>query len=111
MGQNQSVVVIFRSRLEPATGTEYQRTAERMETLARLMPGFISVKTFAAPDGERVSIIEFESEQAVSAWRNHPEHHEAQRRGREAFYLEYRIQVLSPIRERTFKRPHSQSLP
>jgi heme-degrading monooxygenase HmoA len=108
MGQNQSVMVIFRSRLNPVSGAEYQRMAERMDTLARSMPAFTSFKTFAAPDGERVSIVEFESERAVSAWTNHREHLEAQRRGREAFYSEYRIQVPSPIRERTFKRPESQ---
>ncbi len=100
------MVVIFRSRLDPASNSQYQPTAERMETLARSMPGFISFKTFAAADGERVVIIEFESEQTLAPSRNHPEHVDAQRRGRQAFYLEYRIQVLTPIRERTFKRPH-----
>jgi heme-degrading monooxygenase HmoA len=102
--EQKQTVVIFRSRLDPSASAEYRATAERMETLARSMPGFISFKTFSAPDGERVLIVEFESEQTLTAWRNHPEHVDAQHRGRQMFYLEYRIQVLAPIRERTFKR-------
>jgi heme-degrading monooxygenase HmoA len=57
------------------------------------MPGFVSCKTFTAADGERVAIEEFESEEAHDAWRNHPEHREARRLGREKFYAEFSIQV------------------
>jgi len=58
------------------------------------MPGFVSIKTFIADDGEHVSIIEFRNEETHNAWKNHPEHKEAQRLGREKFYLEFKIQVL-----------------
>ena len=56
------VLVVFRSVLRAEAGEAYARTAERMERLAAGMPGFISFKTFAAPDGERVALAEFESE-------------------------------------------------
>jgi len=99
------MIVLFRSRLSGEAGDEYARTAGRLEELARTMPGFISFKTFAADDDERVSIVEFESEEAITAWYRHPEHLAAQRRGRESFYSEYRIQVCSPVREYEFARP------
>ena len=99
------MTVLFRSRLTEEAGEEYARTAQRLEDLAHSMPGFVSFKTFAAPDGERVSIIEFESEEAIVAWYRHPEHLAAQRRGRESFYKEYRIQVCNPVREYGFTRP------
>ncbi len=35
-----------------------------MSALARTMPGYISHKCFLAEDGERVTIVEFESEVA-----------------------------------------------
>jgi heme-degrading monooxygenase HmoA len=89
------VITIFRSRLRPENQEAYQRTAARMDELAHQMPGFISIKTYQAADGERVSIVEFESEVAHNAWRKHPEHLQAQRLGRELFYSEFQIQVCN----------------
>lgn len=71
----------------------------RMRALAKEMPGFISHKVFAAEDGERVAIVEFESEEAQRAWRLHPEHVDAQKKGRKDFYVEYRVQVCSVLRD------------
>jgi heme-degrading monooxygenase HmoA len=87
------IVTIFRSRLRPEHLEEYERYAPRIEALARTMPGFVSIKGYLAADGERVSIVEFDSEEHHNAWRNHPEHREAQRLGREKFYSEFHIQV------------------
>lgn len=97
------IVTIFRSRLRDEKNEKYFKTAERMEALARQMPGFVSFKTFRAGDGERVSIVEFEDAQSQRAWRTHPEHLEAQRLGREEFYSEYKIQVLENPREYNYK--------
>lgn len=99
------VVIIFRSRLAAGNGDEYEATAQRMVELAAAMPGFASFKTFANADGERVSLIEFESAAAAAAWRGHPEHLRAQRRGREAFYDSFTIQVCEEIRRYGFQRP------
>jgi len=68
------------------------------------MPGFISIKTFTADDDERVSIVEFESEETMLAWRNQPDHREAQELGRKLFYSEYRIQVCQPVRDYSFPK-------
>ena len=91
-------VTLFRSRLDPAHLSDYREMAAQMRTLAEAMPGFVSFKTFTADDGERISIVEFESEETLRAWREHPAHREAQRLGRERFYLEYRIQVCEVLR-------------
>jgi len=100
----EMVVTVFRSRLHSNAGEEYAETAARMRELAETMPGFVSFKTFRADDGERVSLIEFESEEAMATWRNHPEHLQAQQRGRESFYAEFQIQVCSVVRQYGFKR-------
>jgi heme-degrading monooxygenase HmoA len=96
------VVVIFRSRLRDDAGPEYGLLAQRMLELARTMPGFISFRHYEAEDGERVSIIEWENEETLAAWRNHPEHRHAQKRGREQFYAEFHMQVLTPVRAYEF---------
>lgn len=93
------VLTIFRSRLNPDHTDAYHEMAPRIQALAEKMPGFISIKTFQAEDGERVSLVEFESEETLRAWREHPEHLKAQQMGRTAFYAEYRIQVCSVIRQ------------
>lgn len=97
-------MTIFRSRLrEPAPG--YEPVAEHTLELARSMPGFVDFKSFEAPDGERVSIITFDSPEAQRAWREHPEHREAQQRGRAEFYEWYRIEVCRVLDRREFPPP------
>jgi len=97
------VVTIFRSRLRPEAVLEYEEMAARMRSLAEQISGFIAIKTFTAPDGERVSIVEFETQEAHQAWRQHPDHREAQRLGRERFYSEFSIQVMEEPRSYSFK--------
>ena len=98
------VITVFRSRLNPDVQDEYAGWAARMSELAQKMPGYVSHKGFVAADGERVTIVEFESEEAQRAWRAHPEHIEAQKKGRAGFYLEYRIQVCEVRRQSSFPR-------
>lgn len=97
------VVVIFRSRMRSDPGPDYERTAGRMLELARGMPGFVSFQHYEAEDGERVSLIEFESDEALRAWRQHPEHREAQRRGRADWYAWFRLTTCAPLRETVFQ--------
>ena len=53
------IVTVFRSRLKPGLRDEYVALANRMNELARTMPGYISHKDFYADDGERVAVVEF----------------------------------------------------
>jgi len=93
------IVTVFRSRLNAESMDEYKRSATRMSDLARDIPGYISHKGFTADDGERVTIVEFESEQGMRAWATHPEHVEAKRKGRSLFFSEYRVQVCDVLRD------------
>ncbi len=98
------IVAVFRSRLRPGVSEDYIPLAERMSTVARTMSGYISHKGFSADDGERVTVVEFENEAAMRAWRMHPEHRAAQQKGRESFYEEYTVQVCEVLREARFRR-------
>src|SRR2546428_4415447 len=93
---------LFRSRVKPEAQEEYMRWLARMSEFARQMPGYISHKGFVAEDGERVTIVEFESEQAQRAWSVHPEHVKAKKKGRRDFYIEYRVQICSVQRDTAF---------
>ena len=99
------VVVMFRTELRPeAKDVEYAATARRMRELVAQVPGFISAKTYTAADGERLTIVRFESEAALEAWRTLPEHVAVQQRGREFFYQSYWVQVCTTVREYEFRR-------
>ena len=99
------VVTVFRNRLRPENVAGYQAWIARMSALAKTMPGYISHKAFTAEDGERVTIVEFENEDAQRGWARNLEHMDAQRKGRADFYSEYRIQVCTVIRDSQFKQP------
>lgn len=96
------IVTVFRSRLREDHLDEYLELAPKISELARTMPGFRSHKTFVAEDGERVTLVEFEDEASQRQWSQQAQHVAAKRRGREAFYSEYSIQVCTVQRESRF---------
>jgi heme-degrading monooxygenase HmoA len=96
------IVTVFRSRLNPGVEEEYGPMAKRMSELARTIPGYISHKGFVAEDGERVTIVEFESEEALEEWRRHTEHAKAKRQGIISFFSEYSFQICNVIRNRAW---------
>ena len=81
---------------------DYQRASARMRELVATVPGFISYNSYRAEDGETVALVRFDSEEALDAWRFHPEHREAQDKGRRFYYQEYWVQVCSTLREYRF---------
>jgi heme-degrading monooxygenase HmoA len=96
------IVTVFRSRLNPGVQEDYGPMAKRMSELARTIPGYISHKGFAAEDGERVTIVEFESEEGLEEWRRHTEHAKAKRQGVISFFSEYSFQICNVIRGRAW---------
>jgi len=97
------VLTVFRSRLKPGVEAQLEPVGARMYELASSMPGFVSYREYQAADGEGVAIVEFESEAALAAWRNHPEHREVQARARSQWFADYRIQVCEVVRDYSFK--------
>jgi heme-degrading monooxygenase HmoA len=104
------IVTVFRSRLMPGLREEYVALVDRMVEIAATMPGYISHKGFFAEDGERVTIVEFAHTEGLEAWRQHPEHVQAQRLGRQRYYAEYHVQVCELVRDSHFKREESTAV-
>ena len=97
------IVVLFRSKLVDAPGG-YDAMADEMDALARTMPGFIDVKSFKADDGERLTVVWWENEETLTAWREQARHRVAQRTGRERWYEDYKMDVAEVVRSKTFTR-------
>lgn len=92
------VIALFEFRLRADIDVaEWEQTFERMVALASEAPGFISLDGYASPDGMHLAVVRFESDEALQAWKDHPEHVRAQGRGRNAFFDAYRVTVASPI--------------
>ncbi len=97
------VVIVFRSRIRSdADLSGVEAAGQRMYELASAMPGFISYKEFQAEDKETLTLVEFETEQQLLAWRNHSEHQQVQQMGRDRVFESYDIAVCRPIRRYGF---------
>jgi len=84
--------VIFTSiRTEDDAG--YGETAERMEALAREMPGYLGIESARGTDGFGITISYWASEAAIAEWKRHIEHQAAQSRGKREWYAGYRVRV------------------
>lgn len=94
------VIVIGDLKLrDGASGEEYDRLGGRMYGIVSAIPGFLSVKSFRADDGEVVTVFRFASEEALEIWRTQPEHVEAMKRRHAEFYATGFLQICKVIRE------------
>jgi heme-degrading monooxygenase HmoA len=99
------ILVAFRSRLRPEHEAEYRAMAQELAPQAMAIPGYIAHKTFTAEDGERLTLVEYESQEAVQAWGRHEAHAVAKREGRQRFFSEFRVQICNVLRDHGSKPP------
>jgi heme-degrading monooxygenase HmoA len=106
--QNQSeepgLIILFRSKLTPEAGDDYQAMDAELDELVRQNPGFIDVKSYTANDGERLTVVWWRDEESLAQWRNLPRHREAQETGRQKWYEYYKMDVASVVRKKDFAR-------
>ena len=99
------VIVLIRTQLRPdADIAAHDELDARMFELVQTVPGFVSARSYASDDGDRLSLIRFASAAALRVWREHPEHREAQRRGRDEFFAAYDVEVCEVARGYEFGR-------
>jgi heme-degrading monooxygenase HmoA len=85
--------VIFTSQRTPQDTAEYAAMAERMETLARQMPGFLDVESARGGDGIGITVSYWQDLESIRCWREHAEHQAAQRLGRTRWYQWYKLRI------------------
>jgi heme-degrading monooxygenase HmoA len=91
------VAVIFSStRTEDDNG--YARIAERMFELAAEQPGYLGVEA-AHDEGVGITVSYWASESDAAAWKQVAEHLVAQKRGRAAWYSDYRVRIATVTRD------------
>jgi heme-degrading monooxygenase HmoA len=98
------LVVLFRSKLVPEPAG-YAEMAQEMLDLAKTMPGFVDVKAYTSADGERLTVVWWQDEETLRAWRTHARHLVAQKTGRERWYEYYTLEVAEVVRGKQFVRP------
>lgn len=98
------VVTVFRSTLRDDVPEEYFTLAAELLDRARQIEGFVEQKVFVAEDGERLTLVVFDSEAAQEQWRTDPVHRAAQQRGRREFYDAYDITVATSDRRHAWRR-------
>ena len=95
------IVIIF--EVYPAAGRldEYLETAAALRLDLERMPGFISVERFQSltDPTKYLSLSTWEDEAAVTRWRNHTVHREAQAAGRGGVFADYRLRVVCVLRD------------
>jgi glutathione S-transferase len=103
-GEGDCYAVIF-SNQRASAASDYDATAERMESLARIMPGYLSHVSARGADGFGITVSYWSSLEAIALFRAHAEHAEAQRKGRALYYASYDLRVARVTRQSTFVHP------
>lgn len=106
------IAIIF--EVEPAEGhrQDYLDHAARLRGELEKVDGFVSVERFQSltnPD-KLLSLSFWRDEEAVAAWRNHRGHRATQAAGRNGIFRDYRIRVVSLVRDYDMKE-HREEVP
>ena len=80
---------------------EYFELAGALKSDVEKIDGFISVERFESltTKGKFLSLSYWRDEEAVRSWRNSALHRKAQAKGRGGVFADYRLRVVSVIRE------------
>ncbi|HSI02729.1 MAG TPA: antibiotic biosynthesis monooxygenase [Reyranella sp.] len=95
------IAVIF--EVWPADGRKqaYLDIAASLRPELEQIDGFISIERFQSliDDSKLLSLSFWRDEAAVQAWRNVEPHRQAQKKGREGVFRDYRLRVASVLRD------------
>ncbi len=93
------IIVVFRVRVKSGMEAEYERRLADIYELASKSPGLLSLRDYEQQSsGEKAYIIEWDSDESLKRWRDHPLHQEAMKIGRERLYSWYKVQVCEEFR-------------
>lgn len=101
------IVLISTTLRADADRAAYDALGAQMSQLVETIPGFLGAKDYVAEDGDAISMVTFESHDALRAWREHPDHVVAQRRGKDEIYASYRVEVCEVVRAYDFTAPRA----
>ena len=93
--------VIFEVEPEKESAQEYFNLATELRPELEKIDGFISVERFTSMYNEDkyLSVSYWEDENALNQWREHLGHRDAQKKGLNKIFRNYRIRVAQVIRD------------
>ena len=80
----------------------YKEMSEKMEQLAKQLPGYISMDS--AKDSIGITVSYWESLDAIKNWKEQTEHLRAQQKGRMDWYSWYQVRICKVEREYGFDK-------
>lgn len=95
------IAVVFEVVPAPGKRDAYLGKAADLRPLLDGVDGFLSIERFESltVPGKVLSLSFWRDEEAVKAWRNGPEHRQAQAMGRAGVFADYRLRVASVLRD------------
>jgi heme-degrading monooxygenase HmoA len=99
------VMVILRVDVRAGMGEEFESIVSAAHDVALATRGFVAFDRYASPHDEQAMLLEFESHEALAAWRDHPDNAATQAADRDRLFSAYRIQVCDVVREYEFASP------
>jgi heme-degrading monooxygenase HmoA len=93
--------VIFEVEPAPGRRQDYLDIAAQLRPELEQIDGFISVERFQSltQEGKILSLSFWRDEAAVTRWRRHEQHRDAQRAGRGGIFRNYRLRVAAVVRD------------
>jgi heme-degrading monooxygenase HmoA len=93
--------VIFKATINKLD-SQYFKTAKRLRQLATSKYGCLDFVSLTEGDQE-IAISYWPSTDHISAWKDDPEHRQAQQQGQKSWYRAYKVEVVKIEREYTEK--------
>ena len=99
--KNGKIIVLFEVEIKDGKKEDYLNRATTLKEYLKNMKGFISAERFQSLANEKklLSMTIWESEESIKIWRNMQEHRDSQMAGRMEDFEDYKITVVTPIRE------------
>ena len=101
MQSNHYYAVIFSSTLNEIN-EEYNLMANKMDELAKTMPGYLGFESARGTDLKGISVSYWKTENDILHWKNHSEHLIAQQFGKTNWYKTYQVKICRVEREYEF---------
>lgn len=104
------IAVIFEVEIAAGAQQHYLTLAQDLSAHLQTMDGFISIERFSSLNKAEnqaqklLSLSFWRDEVAVAAWRNLPEHRQAQALGREGIFSDYRLRIAEVTRDYGMQR-------
>ncbi|MDD1793729.1 antibiotic biosynthesis monooxygenase [Enterovibrio sp. ZSDZ42] len=95
------IAVIFEVEPYPEHKNAYLDMAASLRESLEAVEGFISIERFQSmtKEGRILSLSFWETEAAISQWREHLQHQIAQQEGKDRLFRDYRIRVADVVRD------------